>query len=62
MKRYRLRAPISIPAGTELYETPRKVVYFTEHVSFDLPHGPDQTSTWTIDVTEALEAGIIEEV
>jgi hypothetical protein len=61
-KRYRLRAPITIPAGTELGQAPSRTVRFTNHVDCDISHGPDQTSTWTIDVQDGLEAGIIEEM
>ena len=61
-KRYRLTQDIVIPAGTILGEAPSRTVRFTNHVDTDLAHGPDRTSTWTMDTDDAIDAGLIEEV
>jgi hypothetical protein len=61
-KRYRTVQDIVIPAGTEVGQAPSRTVRFTNHVDAGLAHGPDMSSTWTMDEAEALEAGLIERI
>lgn len=62
IKRYVTIQDIVIPAGTELGQAPFRTSRFTNHVDTDIAHGPDMTSTWTMDLSDALEAGLIKEM
>lgn len=58
MKKVTLK-DIVIPAGTKINATPRHREYPQEHIDIDIGFGKDATGTFTIDLSDAEEAGII---
>ena len=52
---------ILIPAGTKINQSPHKREYFSVHMDIDIGFGKDFTGTFTMDISDAEDAGIIEQ-
>jgi hypothetical protein len=62
-KKYRTTKDIVIPAGTEVnIDPPHRVDHFTTHASVLTAVTKDITSEWYMDLEEAIETGLVEEV
>jgi hypothetical protein len=62
-KQYRLVKDIVIPAGTEVdADPPHKRVTGTDHALIIIEVSRDTTAYWSMDLEEAIEEGLVEEV
>lgn len=59
--RYVTTRDIVIPAGTELDPAPTKTERFTPHVEAILGVTKDTTAYWTMDLSDAIDAGLVKE-
>lgn len=59
-ERYRTTADIVIPAGTILMSPPVASTRWGRDWEAVVGHGRDHCSTWSIDIEQGLEAGVIE--
>lgn len=62
MTEYRTAQDIIIPAGTKCSPAPVTVARGTEHVSVILGPSKDTHAEWVMDLEDALETGMVEEV
>jgi hypothetical protein len=63
LKVYRTAKDIVIPAGSEVtVEEQRTSKYVTPHASVLIEVDPDNTAEWLMDLDEAIETGLVEEV
>lgn len=59
---YKTTQDIVIPKGTTVSSGCSSVKFFVPHAMGIVDHTEDITSTWYMDMSEALELGLIEEV
>lgn len=63
IRNYRLTKDIVIPAGAEVsVEPPKQTTHHTDTASVLIEVTPDVTAYWYMDLEEAIDEGIIEEV
>jgi hypothetical protein len=62
-KKYRTTKDIVIPAGTEVdADPPHKTQYYSESAVILTAVTNDVTSEWRMDMQEAIDEGLVEEV
>ena len=60
--RYAIAKDIVIPAGTEVGMAPSRTDYISRHAEAIIEVTKDTTAHWRMDLSDALETGLIKEI